>query len=97
MTVHTMGPWSIRFAQPDVPYQIDGASGERVLRWGAFIKPTEPRALANAHLIAAAPTLLAELKHLVRLMEAKEQTGLDIPGLATLNGARAVIAKAEGR
>ncbi len=53
---------------------------------------------ANARLIAAAPDLLAELKHLVRLMDPVEVTGgLNIPGLATLNAARAAIAKAEGR
>jgi hypothetical protein len=53
---------------------------------------------ANARLIAAAPELLAELRHLVRLMEPLEQDGsLHVPGLATLNGARAAIAKAEGK
>jgi hypothetical protein len=52
--------------------------------------------LAHARLISAAPDLLRELAHLVRLMEPQERDGsLDIPGLATLNGARAAIAKAE--
>jgi hypothetical protein len=51
---------------------------------------------ANARLIAAAPDLLKELKHLVALMEPLEADGrLHIPGLATVNGARAAIAKAE--
>ncbi len=52
---------------------------------------------ADKALIAAAPELLKELKHLVSLMEPVEETGLNIPGLATLNGARAAIARAEGR
>lgn len=45
-----------------------------------------------ADLVAAAPLLLKELKHLVRLME----PGFDIPGLSTLNGARRAISTAEG-
>jgi hypothetical protein len=52
----------------------------------------------NALLIAAAPDLLRELEHLVRLMEPVEQsTGFSLPGLATLNGARAAIKKARGQ
>lgn len=54
-------------------------------------KPVE----ANAKLIAAAPELLKELNHLVVLLEPLEKDGsLDVPGLATLNGARAAIKKA---
>lgn len=50
---------------------------------------------ANAKLIAAAPDLLKELVHLVRLLEPLEKEGgMDIPGLATLNGARKSIEKA---
>lgn len=50
---------------------------------------------ANAKLIAAAPELLKELNHLVALLEPLEKDGsLDVPGLATLNGARAAIKKA---
>lgn len=54
--------------------------------------------LADAHLIAAAPELLAELKHLARLLEPALNNGqANVPGLATLNKAWLVIAKAEGR
>ena len=50
---------------------------------------------ANARLIAASPCLLKELKHLVGLLQPLEQSGaLNVPGLATLNGARAALAKA---
>lgn len=43
----------------------------------------------------AAPDLARELRHLVRLLEPKEREGgLDVPGLATLNGARAALMKA---
>lgn len=51
----------------------------------------------DAYLVAAAPNLYRELLHLVRLMEPLEDGGLNIPGLATLNGARAALAKAEGK
>jgi len=41
--------------------------------------------------------LYRELAHLVRLMEPLEQAGtLNVPGLATLNGARAALARARG-
>jgi hypothetical protein len=50
---------------------------------------------ANARLIAASPCLLKELEHLVFLLGPLEAGGiLNVPGLATLNGARAAIAKA---
>ena len=51
--------------------------------------------LEDGYLLAAAKDLQRELAHLVRLMEPKEREGgFDIPGLATLNGARAALAKA---
>jgi hypothetical protein len=46
-------------------------------------------------LFSASKDLLKELMHLVNLLEPLEQAGtLDIPGLATLNGARKAIDKA---
>ena len=52
----------------------------------------------RGRLIAAAPDLLAELKHLIALIEPLERDGrLNVPGLATLNGARAAVARAEGK
>jgi hypothetical protein len=51
---------------------------------------------ADRNLIAAAPDLYRELRHLVRLLEPLESSGeLNVPGLATLNGARAAIEKAD--
>jgi hypothetical protein len=44
----------------------------------------------NARLIAAAPLLYRELKHLVDLLEPVIDT-VNVPGLATLNGARAAL------
>lgn len=43
---------------------------------------------------SAAPDMARELLHLLRLMEPLEKEGgFDIPGLATLNGARAALRK----
>lgn len=49
----------------------------------------------EAMLISAAPDMARELRHLPQLLEPLEQSGaLDVPGLATLNGARAALRKA---
>ena len=54
--------------------------------------------IEDARLIAAAPDLLNELRHLVRLLEPALNNGTSqVPGLATLNAAHLAIAKAEGR
>jgi hypothetical protein len=43
----------------------------------------------------AAPALFRELRHLVLLLEPLERDGrLDVPGLATLNGARKALDEA---
>ena len=52
-----------------------------------------PEALKNTVLIAAAPELLKELRHLVNLIE---RMRVVVP-LSILNGAREAIAKAEGK
>lgn len=67
---------------------------------GTKITPesTREQQFMDAHLIAASPCLLRELKHLVALMESMERDGsLNIPGLSTLNGARKAIALGEGK
>lgn len=52
--------------------------------------------IATFRLLAASWDLYRELAHLVRLMEPLEQAGtLNVPGLATLNGAREALRKAE--
>ena len=56
-------------------------------------------AWANAHLFVASPKLYTELARLVAALEPLEHTGgwpLDSAGVATLNGARAALALAEG-
>lgn len=92
---HTPGPWNNDGRQ--YIYSERSASGRMACIAKLF--PGEVKGdqgIANARLIAAAPDLYRELVHLVRLLEPLERDGgLDVPGLATLNGARAAIAKAE--
>ena len=53
--------WRIRYACEALPYQIVSENGRAITKWGAFIKPTSAESKANAHLIAAAPTLYEAL------------------------------------
>lgn len=96
---HTPGPWDWRDRSELRAKGADGRYGDLVAGavyeydCGAFIEASD----ADRDLIAAAPDLLRELRHLVRLLEPMEREGgLDVPGLATLNGARAAIARATG-
>ena len=89
MATHTLGPWE-RKSIPGHLFELHDSSGTPVMRIRGGMMPS----LEDARLIAAAPELLAELQHLVRLLEPMEDT-LQVPGLATLNGARAAIAKAQ--
>jgi len=90
-TKHTPGPWSCERQDDDdgsIYYAIHAHAGYEFI-----VNVHENK--ANARLIAAAPDLLHELEHLVRLIE-PHIVHTVIPGLATLNGARAAIAKAIG-
>ena len=70
-----------------------GADGDGEQLVAAWIKTKD-----NANLFCAARELLKELEHLVRLLEPMERDGsLQVPGLATLNGARRAIKKAKGQ
>lgn len=88
----TKGSWHVDRIAAGPSFYVIGNDGEDIAR----VRGGELQSHPNAHLIAAAPELLRELKHLVSLMEPVEHS-VSIPGLATLNGARAAIAKAEGR
>jgi hypothetical protein len=93
MTKHTPGPWII-----DAEENFIHATDPRhTIVCGFYATLRNPEVMADARLIAAAPELLSELRHLVLLLEPLEKGGtLNVPGLATLNGARVAIAKAEG-
>lgn len=90
MSRHTPGPWETD------GFWVDTVPGREDMQTN-FGAPgiTDEEIEANAYLIAAAPDLLRELRHLVALLEPLEDDGtLAVPGLATLNGARAAIARA---
>jgi hypothetical protein len=95
---HTRGPWVVHPEEVDKPYiRVRGSwPGSRhkvanvmtpVYDGAGEAEAEETR--ANARLIAAAPDLLASLKHLVRWH--------DQLGKEDIARAEAVIAKAEGR
>jgi hypothetical protein len=87
MASHTPGPWRVH---PEIGFTlIEAPDGSEI---------ADVRDEANAPLIAAAPILYRELSHLVRLMEPLERDGrLNVPGVATLNGARAALSSAKGK
>jgi hypothetical protein len=91
---HTPGPW----------YAFDGHNTNSQLGWGVW--PAEgagysricsmvdgSKAEANAHLVAAAPDLLAALCGLVGCHD----SGYEICRCAVCDAARAAIARAEGK
>lgn len=95
---HTPGPWKWESGYHETPgnySELLDRYGERVVGScdGCAIIFSE----ADARLIAAAPEMLKELKHLRSLVGSAIYNGISIPGLATMNGADAIIAKAEGR
>jgi hypothetical protein len=91
VSAHTPGPWLI---DDDGQWFAICADNHCIAQVHTPNSASLDRQAANARLIAAAPELFAELSHLVRLLEVQEQSGrLNVPGLATLNGARAALAK----
>jgi len=101
----TAGPW---YATPfgkgsrawnitATPGNVQGDVINLATALGGLGARTEEQTKANAYLASSAPDLYRELEHLVLLIEPHERDGsLNIPGLATLNGARAALAKARG-
>ena len=101
---HTPGPWKLHSAGMQFSWEInqhvpDGGLWSAVVEVNAnglgsrTVKVKE--AEANARLIAAAPELLRELKHLLSMWE--EAIGWEKDYMDMGDSARAVIAKAEGR
>lgn len=98
MTEHSPGPWHEERSADGAYHQgiYDARARCVAVVWRSEQDPlpSEERR-ANARVIAASTELLMELAHLVRLLEPLEQEGgLKVPGIATLNGARAAIKKA---
>ena len=97
MMAHTKGPWKTSSSTLVFAEEPEGVSiicNTLPILYDSGM--TLSKATANARLIAAAPELLKELKILVAIIEPCLESGLNIPGLATLNAAKAIISKAEG-
>lgn len=88
---HTPGPWRIG-AMESGRYAVDGENGQEVTGW--------IDSETDAHLIAAAPKLLAMLKKFIAVMDGCANwpdtscTQVKLGDIA--NDARATIAKVEG-
>lgn len=83
-TTHTPGPWTV--SQPSGNYITAPTGGIAALTYGAT--------KADAHLIAAAPDLLAALENLTVLFDRIDRSGAT--NKAAYNDAIAAITKAKG-
>lgn len=91
----TSGPWKVDFGHPrGLPGGISqkGAPHKPVTRFNSFARPSTREALANAHLIAAAPEMYEALEAIWNSLDASmEEQSHALQMVAT------AIAKAEGR
>ena len=92
-----MPPWKITIPPPVAPsligFRITDEARRHiadVMRLGAHTKP-------HAHMIAAAPDMLAALQTFVDLFGREDAYQGDPAGLACVRSARAAIAKATGK
>lgn len=96
---HTPGPWRIQWGrQEHYPLSIHNGAVNIVTSMG---RKAAPDAVANAHLIAAAPDLLEALDGLVKNFDIDRQWhsakgGDDYPDSLSIRQARHAIAKATG-
>ena len=83
---------------PLTPTRVDTPNGSISVSWACNFDggERERKAEEAARLVAAAPELLKELTHLYRCLRPWIDAGRSVPGIATLNGAEAAIAKATG-
>lgn len=89
---YTEGPW---WVEPSADGSADGREVCDGYGHTATVYGESDVAEANARLIAAAPELLRELKHLLAAWE--ESIAYEPSYMPLGDAARAVIAKAEGR
>jgi hypothetical protein len=86
----TPGPWKTSGVNPHRIIAVEGRSvGLEICATKGFLAEYREQSLANAQLIAAAPDLLAALKHLVHWHDQLSP--------ADIAKAESVIAKAEGQ
>lgn len=96
MSAHTPGPWHPTNHPKLATGEVRSAGGI----WVARVHQRDgegsmdPECVANTHLIAAAPDMLADAKDLLDLLD---DADLDEEGMALFRRVRANIAKAEGK
>ena len=97
MSKHTTGPWKRDLRQRDL---IEGGPGTFVAQVLNHFNPNRADSAlifeANAHLIAAAPDLLAALERLCAQIEAQPNADVLLVPFAAIQRAQAAIAKAKG-
>lgn len=90
MTKHTQGPWEVSFSQ------INAGKHECIVQFGFNIREN-PKAYANARLIAAAPELLEALELCLEAIQPHYDSDDDgSMEAAASNAALAAINKAKG-
>lgn len=104
MTKHTPGPWLAVGTWVEHPGKVADICTCATRMFGQEkLGRTYDEECANARLIAAAPDMLAEMVRYLPVIEAAERDPAlwerltAGTGIATANGYRAAIAKAEGR
>ena len=96
---HTPGPWKLGKRLPEGSISIDADDHQMlatcvwVMSDAEFLGETSPECEANAHLIAAAPELLAALEELLATAEFK---GVNVWDIDAVTKSRAAISKAKG-
>lgn len=89
---HTPGSWTVRKVGPRPHLEVMGPNDSSIAAMYGNANDVD-----NAHLIAAAPDLLAALREMLHQFADHEQYDEDGHDTAAINKARAAIAKAEGQ
>ena len=99
---HTPGPWEVAWVRGTRKGSVARImlNGSTVYQVSDVTDPEFPSGkarynLTDLHLMAAAPTLLDELKHMVSIWE--DAIGYESAYMPMADAARSAIAKAEGR
>ena len=94
-TQHTPGPWKLDGTANTGDLDIVAPTGRIAMLDCEFSEETEDVLTANAHLIAAAPDLLAALREIVAAVEVGDVDGFS-PSGNWFREAKAALNKVEG-
>jgi hypothetical protein len=101
MIAHTPGPWAWTYDGSST-YSIGPSKDPQERSVATIFEQRDARAMANAHLIAAAPDLYAALRDLVECARnwiswANATEWVDFDEESALRDSRAALAKADGK